>query len=185
MAAKAEYDSMQGGACMDIIRLTEQDDPRIGPVCDAMLSWWGTREGYSREKMLTYLKHLACGGPGLPQFYILVEQERTVGAFQLSMSDIDVRPDLYPWLTNVYVEADSRGRGYLNGIMQTVKAVMERLGLPRIYLYTYHNGLYERYGFRLITEFQTFITPDDIQRLYVLERPIDPREASEEKARWL
>lgn len=155
---------------MDIIRLTDQNDPRIAAVCESMLSWWGRKEGFSNEKMETYLRHLVTKEPALPQFYLLIEQGLVVGSFQLSMSDIDVRPDLYPWLINVFVEPNSRGRGYLNEIMETVKAAMDWLGLSRLYLYTNHENLYERYGFRFVSEFKTFIAPDDVQRLYVLSQ---------------
>ena len=45
--------------------------------------------------------------------------------YQLSMSDdLNSRPDLYPWLINVYVDEKFRGRNVARELMNTVKENM-------------------------------------------------------------
>src|SRR5271170_6015663 len=48
----------------------------------------------------------------LPQTYVLLADDRPVGTASLAARDLDERPDLRPWLAGVFVEPDSRGRGY-------------------------------------------------------------------------
>ncbi len=81
------------------------------------------------------------------------------------MHDLDVRPDIYPYLANLYVQEDYRGNGIVKLLIDRALSEAKRLGLSELFLYTKHVGLYEKYGWEFIGEIDTFLLPR-IQRLY-------------------
>ena len=151
---------------MVVKKLMDQDDHIIETLTAWFMDWWGTKEGFSKEKMQYYVKIHINPGQALPQTFVLLQEEELAGVYQLSMSDLDVRPDRYPWLINVYIAPTYRGQGGLTLMMESLKETMHSMKIPCVYLYTYHKGLYEKYGFQFVENFHTYINPDDIQRLY-------------------
>lgn len=148
-----------------VVKLKKEDTHYITKICSWFYNWWGKQEGFSINKMQAYVLNSMCENR-IPQTYILLADEELIGVYQLSVTDLDVRPDIYPWLINVYIEKPHRGKGYLNLLMASAKENCKRLGIARVFLYTTHEGLYERYGLRLEEEFNTFIKNKEIQRLY-------------------
>lgn len=65
------------------------------------------------EEVKCYLKHSLCKDNRLPQTFIALINDEPVGMYQISMSDdlVESRPDIYPWLVNVYVDEKRRGNG--------------------------------------------------------------------------
>lgn len=154
-------------------RITQATPELLDVMSGWMWNWWGKDMGYSMEKLRCYLTRHINPRLTVPQTYVLFENGVPAGMFQLSMSDLDVRPDVYPWLINVYVAKERRGQGYFYQMMQALDGAMEQIGLKRLYLYTRHVGLYERCGFSFVEEFQTYLSPGDTQRLYMRQgRPM-------------
>nr|WP_305145040.1 GNAT family N-acetyltransferase [Anaerotignum propionicum] len=148
-----------------VVRLKKDDKCYITKISSWFYHWWGKQEGFSSDKMEAYVLHSLCEDR-IPQTYILLADEELIGVYQLSVMDIDVRPDIYPWLINVYIDKPHRGKGYLNLLMKSAKDNCQQLGIKQIFLYTTHEGLYEKYGLRFEEEFNTFIKGKEIQRLY-------------------
>lgn len=103
-----------------IVLLEKKDTIYITKICNWFYLWWGKDEGFSMEKMNIYILNSLCEDR-IPQTYILLSGEKLVGVYQLSIMDIDVRPDIYPWLINVYIDKSYRGKGYFNELMISVK----------------------------------------------------------------
>ena len=82
----------------------------------------------------------------LPQWYLLVENDRILGCAGLIINDFISRGELYPRLCALYVEAQ-RGRGYGAKLIEHVAAETRRLGFPQLHLCTDLEGYYERNGF--------------------------------------
>ena len=57
----------------------------------------------------------------LPQTYILLADGRPVGTASLAAKDLEERPELTPWLAGVFVEPESRGRGYAARLVAAVE----------------------------------------------------------------
>ena len=90
--------------------------------------------------------------------------------YQLSMSDdLDSRPDIYPWLINVYVDEKFRGKNVCRQLMITVNENAKKAGLTELFLYTKHKGLYEKFGWDFVEEVKTFKDDSPIERLYRLK----------------
>ena len=94
---------------MEIIRLESADDPLFEAVYDWNYRWWGVRDGVSPAEVRCTLEH-SLNWTRLPQTFVAVEKGRALGMYQLSMiDDLYCRPDLYPWLIDVYVAEAFRG----------------------------------------------------------------------------
>ena len=123
----------------------------------------------SIEEIKCTFEHSLCKNK-LPQTFVALIDGEPAGMYQLSMSDdLNSRPDLYPWLINVYVDEKFRGRNVARELMNTVKENAKELGLTELYLYTKHVGLYEKFGWKFIEEVKTFKDDSPVERLYKLE----------------
>ncbi|HID8274258.1 TPA: GNAT family N-acetyltransferase [Serratia marcescens] len=83
----------------------------------------------------------------LPQWYLLMENDRILGCAGLITNDFISRGELYPWLCALYVEEAQRGRGHGAKLIEHVAAETRRLGFPQLHLCTDLEGYYERSGF--------------------------------------
>lgn len=105
----------------------------------------------------------------VPQTYIMLLDDIVIGMYQFQNVDLDVRPDIYPWLTNIYILPKYRGLGYSKILLGSVRENAKKIGLTKVYLYTIHIGLYEKYGFKFISEIEMLELDNPVQRLYKLE----------------
>ena len=154
---------------MDIIRLERAEGPLFEAVYDWNYRWWGNRDGISPQEVRCTLIHSLNRGDRLPQTFVAVENGRALGMYQLSMiDDLYCRPDLYPWLIDVYVAEPFRGRGVGRALLETVPMNARAAGLTELYLYTTHAGLYEKFGWTFLEEVDTFREESPKERLYRL-----------------
>ena len=153
---------------MEIIRLESADDPLFEAVYDWNYRWWGVRDGVSPAEVRCTLEH-SLNRDRLPQTFVAAERGRALGMYQLSMiDDLYCRPDLYPWLIDVYVAEAFRGRGVGRALLETVPENARKAGLTELYLYTTHAGLYEKFGWTFLEEVDTFRPESPRGRLYRL-----------------
>ena len=90
--------------------------------------------------------------------------------YQITMSDDLVsRPDIYPWLVNVYVDEKYREKKLCRKLMNTVKENAKKVNLTELYLYTKHIGLYEKLDWEFVEEVNNFKSDSPIERLYRLD----------------
>ena len=154
---------------MEIIKLEESNNLFFDKICDWYYNWLGIKNNESIEEIKCTFEHSLCKNK-LPQTFVALIDGEPAGMYQLSMSDdLNSRPDLYPWLINVYVDEKFRGRNVARELMNTVKENAKELGLTELYLYTKHVGLYEKFGWKFIEEVKTFKDDSTVERLYKLE----------------
>ena len=155
---------------MIIERLESVNNNYFDKICDWSYNWWGKANGHSYEGVKAILEHSLCTNNKLPQTYIAILNEEVVGMYQFAMADdLHCRPDLYPWLINVYVDEKHRGEGICEALMKSVNSNAKAVGLNEIYLYTGHKGLYEKYGWKYIENQKTYNKNNDIVRIYKLK----------------
>ena len=152
---------------VEIRQIVAPDEGLIETMTNWMYGWWGEKEGYTREAVRLYVQN-SCQ-PRLPCTFGLFADGQLLGMYQLRLEDLFVRPDLYPWLANVYLEPSARGRDLGGLMLSSVRDHARRLsGFPQLYLYTAHQGLYEKYGWSFAGEIDTHLPQRRIQRLYRL-----------------
>ncbi|MBQ3055147.1 MAG: GNAT family N-acetyltransferase [Oscillospiraceae bacterium] len=153
----------------ELIRLEQSEGEVFETVVDWNYRWWGIPRGESREQVRYFMAHSVCT-ERLPQTFVVMSGKSPVGMYQLSMTDdLYGRPDLYPWLINVYVPEEHRGKNLCRFMMERVAETAQKAGLKRLYLYTNHVGLYEKFGWEFIEEVPTFHEESPLERLYQLE----------------
>ena len=154
---------------MELIRLEHSEGVVFETVVDWNYRWWGIPRGESREQVRYLMAHSVCTDR-LPQTFVAVADSVPVGMYQLSMTDdLYGRPDLYPWLINVYVPEEHRGKNICRFMMERVAETAKQAGLENLYLYTSHVGLYEKFGWAFVEEVPTFCAESPLERLYRLK----------------
>lgn len=158
---------------MEFIHLERSAEhrPYVDKVVEWFYRWWGVPGGFKFEQVCEFVEHSLNEGTHLPQLFAAVEEGELLGVFAISMSDdLITRCDVYPWLANVYVDEGLRGRGVGRFMLSKLDAVMDALGLPELFLYTKHVGLYEKFGFEFVEPVNTYKEDSPIERLYVKHR---------------
>jgi len=150
--------------------LTTDDDIKeiLEIITFWMYNWWGKREAYDFNAVKSYVSH-SFQDKRLPQTYGLFLDKKIIGMYQLTHEDLFARPDIYPWLANVYIAEEYRKKGYGKILLETIKTnAQANLFYEELFLYTTHVGLYEKYGWEFVYMIDTFQQEDNMQRLYRL-----------------
>ena len=154
---------------MKIIQFTEKSGPIFEKIVSWNYEWWGKKTGKSMDAVKCYIEH-SVNSEKLPQTFVALDNGEVVGMYQLSMNDdLFGRPDIYPWLINVYVAPEHRGKQICRILMDTVKEHAKKAGITTLYLYTSHVGLYEKFGWEFMEFVDTFEMNAEKERLYCLE----------------
>lgn len=148
--------------------VTDYNKINLGRLVDWMFNWWGIPDGKSIEWVTHYMKY-SFNKNKLPLTIVVFnEQNEEVAMCQVTMHDLDVRPDIYPYIANLYVQENYRGNGLVKVLLDKALSEAKKLGITELYIYTQHIGLYEKYGWKFIGEIDTYLSPR-IQRLYKIE----------------
>ena len=154
---------------MKIIRLESSNNFIFEKVVEWNYNWWGKKGEKSKDAISYLFEHSICKDR-LPQTFVALINGEAAGMYQLSMTDdLFGRPDLYPWLINVYVDEKFRGKQVCRALMDTVSRNAKAAGCDELYLYTKHIGLYEKFGWEFVEEIRTFNEESPLERLYKLK----------------
>jgi ribosomal protein S18 acetylase RimI-like enzyme len=133
-----------------------------------MYDWWGKEENWSKEKVYAYMK-ASFNDKLLPMTIIAFnENKEEIGMCHVTMRDLDCRPDIYPYIANLYIDKKYRNKGICKYILDAAIKEAKCIGLDRLYIYTEHVGLYEKYGWEFIGNVETYLI-SHIQRLYLYD----------------
>ncbi|MDO4493521.1 MAG: GNAT family N-acetyltransferase [Clostridia bacterium] len=153
---------------MRIIRLLTTADPVFPVLCAWYGAWLGEVNGETAEETAQTMGRSLNAGR-LPQTFVAMEGATPLGMYQLAMADdLTTRPDLYPWLINVYVAPLYRGRRVFRQMMESVPGNARAAGLTELWLYTEHEGLYEKFGWEFCGTAERFRPVRETVRLYRL-----------------
>ena len=146
---------------MNIVRLREKPDLK-----QAAANWFHEKWGIPLEAYLESMDECLVGYAPVPQWYIVMQQERIIAGLGVIENDFHDRKDLAPNVCAVYVEEDWRCRGIAGEMLDFVCRDMEALGISTLYLVTDHTSFYERYGWEFLCMVQGDGEPD-MTRMYI------------------
>lgn len=151
---------------IEVKQLLDVDEKTLEKITDWMYRWWGYKDGYSLEEVWCYMQHSLLKDR-MPQTYGLYLEDKIIGMYQFMYEDLSIRPDIYPWLANVYIDEKFRGKGYARVLLESVKLTASKLeNVKELYLYTKHENFYEKFGWEFISEIDTYSKNPRFQRLY-------------------
>lgn len=149
---------------IEIKQITTRSDAFF-EICKWFKSWWGKEEKLLPEETQAIMEN-SINVTEFPRTYALFVDNKVVGVFQFTLFDLHVAPNIYPYLANVYVDENERGKGYSKYLLDGAVNIAKEIGLKKLWLFTSHVGLYERYGFKFEREVDTFTKSPRIQRIY-------------------
>lgn len=154
---------------LELKQLINIDNDILNTITTWMYNWWGIKGGYSFEAVKCFMQH-SLQKDRLPKTYGLFLNDTIIGMFQLTYEDLAVRPDIYPWLANVYIDEKYRKMGYSKNLLEGVKNIAQSsLEFNELFLYTKHIGLYEKFGWKYISQINTYKDESRMERLYKLD----------------
>jgi GNAT superfamily N-acetyltransferase len=88
----------------------------------------------------------------IPITYIAFLDDTPAGTAMIIKNDMDIHPELMPWLGGVYVIPELRRQGVASALVSHAHNEARRLGIKTLYLYT--NGaepVYEQLGWKTMS----------------------------------
>ena len=80
-------------------------------------------------------------------WFLCLRGEKIVGGLGVIDNDFHDRKDLSPNICAVYVEEAHRKQGIAGQLLRLAVEDLRKKGIAPVYLFTDHEGFYERYGF--------------------------------------
>jgi GNAT superfamily N-acetyltransferase len=139
--------STQRGIKLNIISVREMPEYK-----DMMIKYFQSKWA-SEDSMMVYddcISNCITASSPLPQWYLLMDDDKIIGCAGLITNDFISRMDLYPWICALYIEEEHRGNDYGAILLERAKKDAKAGGFTHLYLCTDHIGYYERYGFEYI-----------------------------------
>lgn len=90
-----------------------------------------------------------------------------VGMAYFMKKDYYPLPEIYPWITAIFVAEAYRGYRISEKLIYFANGYAEKCGFLRTYIPSKHIGLYEKYGYRYLKHIVNY--DNETERLYVKE----------------
>ena len=100
-------------------------------------------------------------------FFAAVKDGRIIGMCSVMKTDYYPLPEIFPWVSCVFVDEEFRGHRISGKLISTANSYLKELGFDRSYIPTEYKGLYEHYGYRYLRDITNYGGGND--RLYVKE----------------
>lgn len=97
--------------------------------------------------------------------FVAIVNGHIVGMTSIMKTDYYPLPEIYPWISNVFVDENYRGHRLSEKLIDYANAYAKENGFDRTFIPSKHIGLYERYGYRYLKDIVNY--GNGIDRLYV------------------
>ena len=92
---------------------------------------------------------------------------RIVGMVTVMKTDYYPLPEIYPWISTLFVSEEFRGHRISEKLIDFANEYARALGFDKTYIPSEHVGLYEKYGYSYIRDIVNY--GGDTDRLYAKE----------------
>ncbi len=126
----------------------------IDTLSQAQFELWGPLTGRNTLKEYRELLHFAAESKSLPTTLVAVENATVLGSVNVLENDLPLRPDIAPWLAQLFVFPNFRCRGAGALLISGAIAKARKLNRPVLYLYTSGTlpNYYEKLGWSRLEE---------------------------------
>ncbi|HOO06664.1 MAG TPA: GNAT family N-acetyltransferase [Ruminococcus sp.] len=123
-------------------------------------SWYEVREHIAEMLRSWDLTDWEC-------MFAAIENGEIVGMASIMKTDYYPLPEIYPWISCIFVTESARGRRISGELINCANAYAKELGFTKTYIPTEFKGLYEHYGYRYLRDIVNYGGGTD--RLYAKE----------------
>ena len=99
--------------------------------------------------------------------FAAIADGKIIGMSTLMNTDYYPLPDIFPWVSCIFVSEEYRGRRICGKLIDAANAYARSLGHVKTYIPSPFSGLYERYGYRYIKDIVNY--GGDTDHLFVKE----------------
>ena len=99
--------------------------------------------------------------------FVAMADDCIVGMVTLMKSDYYPLPEIYPWISTLFVSEEYRGHRISEKLIDFANVYAKSIGFDKTYIPSEHIGLYEKYGYRYVKDIMNY--GGDLDRLYVRE----------------
>ncbi len=99
--------------------------------------------------------------------FVAIVDGQIAGMTTIMKTDYYTLPEIYPWISSVFVAEDYRGHRISEKLIAFANAYAKENGFDRTYIPSEHIGLYEKYEYRYLKDIVNYGNGTD--RLYVKE----------------
>ena len=92
---------------------------------------------------------------------------RIVGMVTIMKTDYYPLPEIYPWVSTLFVTEEYRGQRISEKLIDCANRYAKEIGFDRTYIPTDHVGLYEKYGYSYVKDIVNY--GNGVDRLYTRE----------------
>ncbi len=97
--------------------------------------------------------------------FAALDDDKIVGMAAMMKTDYYPLPDIFPWISTIFVSEEYRGRRISGKLIDAANEYAKELGFDKTYIPTDHVGLYEKYGYRYLKDIVNY--GKGVDRLYV------------------
>lgn len=118
------------------IRPLQPGSPWPAQIAAEQFEYWGPLTGHaSRASYETFLEQ-AAHSRALPRVLVATSRTTLLGSVNLLASEMTVRPQLTPWLSQLFVTASRRKSGAGSGLLDAAVSCIAELGYRQLFLFT-------------------------------------------------
>lgn len=99
--------------------------------------------------------------------FVAIVNGQIVGMASIMKTDYYPLPEIYPWVSCVFVSEDYRGYRISGKLIDFANAYAKEKGFDKTYIPSEHVGLYEKYGYHYVKDIVNY--GNGVDRLYVKE----------------
>lgn len=99
--------------------------------------------------------------------FVAMVDNQIVGMASIMKTDYYPLPEIYPWISSVFVTEEYRGHRISERLIEFANDYAKENGFNRTYIPSEHIGLYEQYGYHYLKDIVNYGNGTD--RLYVKE----------------
>ncbi|TDR89085.1 GNAT family N-acetyltransferase [Enterovirga rhinocerotis] len=128
--------------------------PWIETIARRQFEYWGALTGFASAEAYSRFLALAADADGLPTILVASDGGRFIGSVNVLASEMTIRPELTPWLGQLFVDGSERSRGAGRRLIDAAVEHAASLGFRRLYLFTSGTlpDYYRAHGWRDVEE---------------------------------